>query len=416
MRVETLDILRCPFCGSPLSLIDNRALARTATHIESGVLGCQCCAFPIVAGVPVMISDDTTRAAMHQLEAGEHDAALLTALGLSNDRERTEAFHGWAASDRPPTYRQAMNLLSRDAEGEYFVYRFSDPTFLTASAVLEALTRHPRVRARKVLDLCGGSGHLTRLLGRLTSGDSTILADIYFWKLWVARRFMEPGCEAVCCNANHPLPFTRGSFSLAMCADAFPYIFQKRLMAEEMMRLAGEDGVVVMPHLHSSLGENFTAGMTLTPRGYADLFEPMTPRVFKDSVLLDTVLNGDPLDLTAAAPLETLAGEPSLTLIASRHADLFRTYGPRAASTAVEGALAVNPLYRVEHRNGASVLTLTFPTPEYEAEFGECKRYLPPTLTVAADLTVPFDAAALGDAYEELRRRYVIIDAPKHYI
>ncbi len=416
MHVGTLEILRCPFCGSACSLIDNRALARTATHIESGVLGCQCCAFPIVAGIPVMISDDTTRAAMHQLEAGDREAALFTLLGLSDDRGRADAFRALFGGDRAATYREAMALLSRDAEGEYFVYRFSDPTFLTASAVLEALTRHPRVRARKALDLCGGSGHLTRVLTGLNSHQDTMLADVAFWKLWVARTFMAPGCEAVCCNANHPLPFTRRSFSLAMCSDAFPYIFQKRLMAEEMMRVAGKDGVVVMPHLHSALGENFTAGMTLTPRSYLDLFEPLAPRLFKDSELLTEVLEGRPLDLSTEAPLDALVGEPSLTLIATHNADLFRIYEPRAVSSNIVGALAVNPLYRVEHSNGASVLTLTFPTPEYEEEFGECKRYLPATVRVPADLTAPFDASTLGADYPELRRRHVIIDAPRHYV
>jgi uncharacterized protein YbaR (Trm112 family) len=413
MRVEILDILRCPFCGSRFSLVDNRALERTPTHIESGVLACQCCAFPIVAGIPVMISDDATRSAMHELEAGERDRAFFTLLGLNDDPQRAARF---PALLEGATYREAMALLSRDAEGEYFVYRFSDPTFLTASAVLEALARHPRVRARKALDLCGGSGHLTRVLTGLTSPGDTILADIYFWKLWVARTFMAPGCETVCCNANHPLPFARRSFSLAMCSDAFPYIFQKRLMAEEMMRLAGEDGVVVMPHLHSSLGENFTAGMTLTPQGYVDLFEPLAPRLFKDSDLLTQVLDGKALALSSDAAPNALDGEPSLTLIATRHAEVFRDYQPREMLADVTGALAVNPLYRVERRQGASVLTLSFPTREYEEEFGACKRYLPPTVTVPADLTKPFDAAALGEAYEDLRRQYVIIDAPRNYV
>lgn len=416
MRVETLDMLRCPFCGSPLTLIHNRALERTDTHIDAGVLGCQCCAFPIVAGIPVMISDEPTRSAMHLLEAGAGEAALFVLLGVNDDSTRADRLRALLDGSRPATYREAMALLSRDAEGEYFVYRFSDPTFLTASAVLEGLARHPKVRARKALDLCGGSGHLTRVLTRLSSTEDTVLADIHFWKLWVARQFMAPGCEAVCCNGNHPLPFTRGSFSLVMCSDAFPYIFQKRLMADEMMRLAGEEGVVVMPHLHSALGENFTAGMTLTPRGYLDLFEPLSPRVFKDSELLAAVLEGGQLDLSVETSVDALAGEPSLTLIASHNAELFRTYEPQPASAEVVGALTVNPLYRVEHSNGASVLTLTFPTQEYEEEFGECKRYLPATVTVPADLTMPFDASTLGSAYEELRRRHVIIDAPPRFV
>jgi len=57
---------------------------------------------------------------------------------------------------------------------------------------------------------------------------------------------------------------------------------------------------------------------------------------------------------------------------------------------------------------------------KYEEEFGACRRYLPDTLTVAADLDGPLDPVALraklGDAvYDDLRRRLVLIDAPPGY-
>ncbi len=117
-----------------------------------------------------------------------------------------------------------------------------------------------------------------------------MLADLFFWKLWLARRFTSPGCEPVCCDANLPLPFAREAFSLVVLADAFPYIWHKRLLAEEMMRLSVPDGVVVMPHLHSALGENFSAGNTLTPAAYRDLFMARQPRLFSDELLLTQVL------------------------------------------------------------------------------------------------------------------------------
>lgn len=415
MRVDALHLLRCPFCGGRLSLVDNQALVRTDTEIASGVLGCACCAFPIVDGIPVMIADEATREAMHALEAGQGEAALFALLGLGGDADRAERFRALLASGDAATYRDAIAILSPDAEGTYFVYRFSDPTFLLASAVLEAVTRHPEIGSGRCLDLCGGSGHLTRVLAGLTSPDRTVLADLYFWKLWLARHFTAPGGTAVCCDANHPLPFARDAFTLAVCSDAFPYIWHKRLMADEMMRLAGRTGAVVLPHLHSALGENFTAGMTLTPEGYRDLFEPLGARLFRDSALLDQVLGGEPLDLGDDAAPESLAGEPSLTLIATARTDLFRAYEAPALVSEVRGELIVNPLYRVEHRDSSSTLTLSFPTGEYEAEFGECKRYLPATITLPGDVSKPFARAALGDQYAELLRRHVILDAPRRY-
>ena len=64
---------------------------------------------------------------------------------------------------------------------------------------------------------------------------------------------------------------------------------------------------------------------------------------------------------------------------------------------------------------GHESLTLTFPTPEYEAEFGECRRYLPDRITVGADLTGPILREALGAGYKELRDRRVLIDVPVGY-
>lgn len=414
MRIETLDVLRCPYCGTRPSLVSGPALVRTAGEIESGVLGCECCAFPIVAGIPVMVADAATRSAMHALEAGNGQRALFTLLGIDGDAGRAAAFAALLAAGTP-TYREAVGILSPDAEGQYFIYRFTDPTFLLARAVLAALAGDPHVRQRRTLDLCGGSGHLTRALGDLTAPDRTIVADLHFWKLWLARRVIAPGSDAICCDANHPLPFARGTFSLVVCSDAFPYLWHKRLVAEEMMRLAGEDGVVVLPHLHSALGENLSSGMTLTPRAYAALFEPLGPRLFRESVLGAHVLDGVPLDLAHDEVPEALEGEPAMTLIATRLDALFRVYPRVDAPASVSGTLMVNPLYRVERRGESSVLTLQFPTPEYEEEFAACKQYLPASLTVPVDLTAPIDASALGSRYAELRRRHVIIDAPPNF-
>src|SRR2546428_11658058 len=82
LQKHVLGPLRCPTVATRLTLVDNEALVRTGGRIESGVLGCECCAFPIVAGIPVMIADDTTRDAMHALEAGPHEEALFMLLGL----------------------------------------------------------------------------------------------------------------------------------------------------------------------------------------------------------------------------------------------------------------------------------------------------------------------------------------------
>ena len=419
MQDAFLDLLRCPFCGTRVSLVENEALVRAGSCIESGVLGCECCTFPIVAGIPVLIADDITRNAIDALEADRRDEALLMLLALEGKGTRADAFRALLARGARPTYRDALAILSLDAEATYFAHRFSDPTYVTAEALLQAIGQQQWSIAPRALDLCGGSGHVTRVLMGLQSvmgmpTPSTVLADLSFWKLWLARRFTSPGCAAVCCDANHPLPFVPNTFSLVMLSDAFPYIWHKRLAADEMMRLAGPDGVVVLPHLHSALGENFSAGNPLTPVAYRDLFASQQPRLFSDERLLTELLVDRRVDLTHDVTPAELGSEPSFTLIASRRADLFRRYDV-PVEQGVIGELRVNPLYRIERRGSSSILTLTFPTPEYEEEFGGSRRYLPDTVTLDADLSGPIVPATLGSAYEDLRRRRVVIDAPPQY-
>jgi len=411
MHLSVLAWIRCPFCGTSLSLVESSPLVRAGDVVESGVLGCECCAYPIVDGIPVLIADDTTRAAMHALEAGESSRALHILLGL--DDQRAADFEALRRDQERLSYRTCIEVLSPDPEGTYFVYRFSDPTYVMAQSVLQAVCLSGRATG-PALDLCGGSGHLTREICALKPDDDVVLADVFYWKLWLARVFTAPRCIPICCDANNPLPFDRGTFGLTVLSDAFPYIWHKRLLADEMVRSLASGGTLVMPHLHSSLGENFSAGMTLTPASYRDLFAAVQPRLFADQVLLDGILERGEVDLTSAAPVDALGTTPSITLVASPHTEIFaRRALPVPAP--VEGELRVNPLYEIHPANGHTELVLRFPNAEYEAEFGDCRRYLPESTRVPGDARGALTLEALGDEAVRLRRRRVVLDVPPRY-
>ena len=289
----------------------------------------------------------TTRPAprCHALERGDRDEALATALDVS----RTEAAElARAAGAAALTYREAIAVLAPDAEGTYFLHRFSDPTFVSAEALVRVLGGVAPAGG-PWLDLCGGTGHLAHALAGAEEEPGparaeTVIADLYFWKLWLATHITTPAAGAVCCSADAPLPFTSDRFSMVVLMDAFPYIWHKRLCADEMMRVARPDGVVALPHLHSSEGENYAAGDPLSPSAYRDLFAPFRPALLSDARLLDGLLDDACLDLADDRSPEQLHGEPSLTLVASRQAGARRrASAPEPA--AVAGALRVNPLY-----------------------------------------------------------------------
>ena len=416
MDLSLLELLRCPYCGARLSLVDNISLKRVRSTIDCGVLGCECCAFPVVSGIPTLMANDRTREAVRALEAGHHETALFILLDLA-DKTRSTAFRRLLANDSKPTYRDALDVLSCDAEGTYFIYRFSDPTYLTAETLLRTVTQH-QAKSKHWLDLCGGSGHLTRVFTDINQNRKAdcfnVLVDVTFWKLWLAARFTAPECTPVCCDANHPLPIVDDIFQMILLSDAFPYIWHKRLLANEMTRVIDSDGLIVMPHLHSALGDNLSAGNTLTPASYQNLFQQFQPRLFSDNRILSDVLNNRILDLSQSMSPSELGTEPALTLIASRDENVFRKYEIPEPQH-ISGELRVNPLYQISHQGDCSVLTLVFPSTEYEEEFRAVRRYLPETITLNGSIGSTVAPETLGHNAAELRRRRILLDMPHHY-
>ena len=224
MHTGLLDLLRCPYCGGALELITSHFHRLDAGGVRDGIIGCECCTFPVVDGIPVMHLTEPGPAAAAAIQAGEPDRALLAMIGVS-DTARGETFLALAA-DPSATYKAIIEALGPDIEGGYFLYRFSDPTFVVAEAVVHAVAGTVLGGRGRALDTCGGSGHLTRVLAR--HADTTVLADLFFAKIWLARRFTAPSCLPVCCDGNRALPFARGVFDLAMCTDALMYIWEKR--------------------------------------------------------------------------------------------------------------------------------------------------------------------------------------------
>lgn len=415
MHTSTLDILRCPYCGGGLELVTSMYHARRGDEIDCGILGCACCIFPLVAGIPVMHLLPASEAARAHVEAGRPQLAFGAMVGFGDD-PRTARLAEMARSEAA-TFRDVVQALGPDFEGGYLLYRFTDPTYITAHAVVRAVAGTVLRGTRRAVDLCGGTGPLTRALVGLSTA-TPIVADLYFSKVWLARRFTIPGCDAVCCDGNAPLPFARGAFGYAMVSDAFMYIWTKRQCVGELERLVdggAEPGAVVINHTHNQLVWSPSHGQTLTPDGYRKLFETIPVRVIADSRLFADVLRGGPLDLGTQDSPEALAAEASLTLIASRDERVFRQHPVEPAGHA-GGTFQINPLYAVRQDEGQLHLTLTFPDRDYEEEFGACRLYLPEEATVdAAALRALQAGGSIDGPLADLVRRRVIVDLPHRY-
>jgi uncharacterized protein YbaR (Trm112 family) len=413
--VNTLDVLRCPYCGGRLELVESLFHRRSADAIDDGILGCYCCIFPIVDGIPVLHLQPAATIARDHVQAGRPDLARRAMFGL-DDPAQAEIFERVIASETA-TYRETVDALGPNFEGGYFLYRFSDPTFVVAQAVVRALGRTVLAGRRRAIDICGGSGHLTRSLLEFSS-PPPILADLYFAKIWLARRFTAPGCEPVCCDGNSPMPFARGAFGLAMCTDAFMYIWTKRQMVGEMERLVdgAEPGAVLIGHTHNERTWSPSHGQPLPPEGYAALFETIAPRLFAEGGLFADVVDAGALDLSRRDAGETLDRDPALTIIATRHPGVFARHAVDAVQRAT-GEFRLNPLYAADADGDPVRLRLRFPSDDYEQEYGACRRYLPDDVSIAR---AALDAlgrpgAPLPPALADLARRRVVLDLPARY-
>ena len=412
MRSDTFEVLRCPYCGGRLELVTSSFHRADAAEIVDGILACHCCVFPVIDGIPVMHLGDPAPAARDQIEAGRPDLARRAMLNLEG--EYVARFEAVAAS-ATATYRDALAALGPAYEARYFLYRFSDPGYVVAHPLIRAIARIV-VDGGRVIDLCGGSGHLTRSLMDL-SAKPPVLADLYYAKLWLARRFTAPGCEAVCCDGNSPFPFARAAFRFAICADAFMFIWTKRQFVQEMLRIVdeGRDGeAAAITHTHNQLQWSPSLGQPLPPQGYLDLFEALPARLFSEAALFADVMRGGPLDLSRRDSQEALDADPALMIIASRDERVFQ---PQLVdhAPAARGELRINPLYEIQDLGSALKLRLAFPDEDYAAEFGACREYLPEALTLDRASVAAMAAGTLTPELEAFVRRRVILDLPRRY-
>jgi uncharacterized protein YbaR (Trm112 family) len=413
MHADLLEILRCPYCGSRLELVRSLFHRVDGDTISDGVLGCECCVFPVVDGIPVLHLHPASVAAREHVEAGRPGLALRSMVGVDGE---TEAEQFEAATTSPAsTFKDIVAALGPRFEGGYFLYRFSDPTFVVADAVVRSVAGTALRGGGRALDICGGSGHLTRALVPLSS-PAPVLADLFFPKIWLARRFTAPGAIPVCCDGNSPLPFVRGAFDFAMCADAFMFIWTKRQFVAEMCRaVAGSPrATVLINHTHNQLVWSPSHGQALTPSGYRNLFEGVAPRVLAESRLFADVVRGDGLDLGQADDLEVLNREAALTLIASEVGDVFAVH-PIQSPQASGGEWRINPLYDVREETSRIHATLRFPSADYEDEYRACREYLPDEVSID---TAGLKALQEGGSPESMRewvRRRVVVELPKKY-
>jgi SAM-dependent methyltransferase len=295
----------------------------------------------------------------------------------------------------------------------YFYFRLGQPRHLVALS-FASLIRQP---TSPLLDLACGCGHITRSLLARAHGQPVIGVDNAFLGLYIAKRWIAPEAEYVCCIVDTSLPFADGTFSVAFCSDAFHYLANKASIMRELTRVTQPDGLMQLVWVHNALVRRPHDGLPLPPQGYQALLVDIPHRLIADDDVLRRYRQKQGPPLAHAAEARDLAQAPLLSIVASQRQETFQDYGTFQDWPHAEGRLTLNPLYAVEGRDalGNTHLRRVFPSVFYAEDHVECKDYLPETVEVPREVWTSHTAGKRTPQMERLIEQCVLLGAPDCY-
>ncbi|MDQ1033791.1 SAM-dependent methyltransferase [Streptomyces sp. V3I8] len=361
--------------------------------------------WPVVAGIPWLRTgrEELRERAVRGIEEGDPDSAALVLLADADDW-----WDGPVPSPgtlrgalRAACLREAVSLLGMGRVGDYFLHRWSDPTWL---AVLALTARHSPgsgPAALPVLELACGAGHLLRQLELRGHRDLTGV-DVVFAKLWLARHFVAPRARLVCADVTAPWPLPPpGRPAYVACHDALYFLPHKAEVVRRAVEYAAGGGVV-LGHCHNSLVPGPVSGLPLDPDGWRSLLPGAL--CYDDADLTRALLEQRvPQPRTAAE----LAGSEAVALVATPPPPA--GYGPFAPDRPVPGRpLRPNPLYH----DGV----LRWPGDRWRDEYGPgAAAYLPDRVDLSPGLLADARAGRLTCEVTALARCRVLLDLPERW-
>jgi ubiquinone/menaquinone biosynthesis C-methylase UbiE len=454
MQVSWLRWLCCPFCGGSFS---PSAGDRGTGELDYAVLSCHCSHYPVVAGIPILQhgpfggARHTVAEVIALIQTGRHREALLALLapysralawlqrlaaiqglrrldglaaawGRRRGRQQVAALwpdHGslrTACAALEGYFRQG----GRPANYHYFAFRFAHPRYLAALAFTNLLHQP----GRPLLDLACGCGHLLHHLAPRAAGQSAIGVDTSFLGLYMAKHWIAPAAEYVCCTADTALPFPDGTFAAVFCSDAFQYVVNKATCMRELRRLTQPAGFMVLNALPNARLQDTHALLKrtpyrrpLSPEGYQQLVADMPHCLVATRDVLGQYLHKHGPELKPSGDLTPLADAPFVSLVASHRPEVFRAPGPFDTWPHAEGCLGVNPLYVHEDPTGPGTVRLrrTFPSRLYALEYADFPEYLPEAVEVRAEIFTDLAQGKRPPELEELLEQCVVLGMPPGY-
>ena len=386
---QFLSTLQCPACSGEFSFAP---VASASGQGRYGILSCRCSKYPVLDDVPVLMkgaigiighwndgvihAGPTVQDLVGALERGATVDALIECLVFPRKfpmQGRLTRAHLWPASLSTKAglawtragLRQLLGRTGTLAEdvfrffysrrsgnnpylSEYFLNRFVLPRYLSAMALVQRIDASDRA----VLDIACGYGHFEHYLTRRRRSMPAVGVDFNFYQVWGAKKWVAPDAWFACCDAGVPLPFKAGSFSAAICSDAFTNLPDQQLLVDEVERVAP-----MRPAIYARVGNkevgppNPPGGGEMRPAAYWDLFGRSQARYFADDALWKHYLmRSNPL-AQEPVPLADLRWEKYLSFV--RHPEALSAQGEEEGTWCHGvGKLALNTVVSITADQG----------------------------------------------------------------
>ena len=435
--------MHCPECGGVLEIE-----REVAAEPFSAVLRCQCARHAVIDGVICLRAGGGGRpglgSAVSRLERGDVEGALVEALlpsGRALVRRVAERLRergapvpevlrgaGRGALRRMirgrDTFARTLPVIRNRLYADYLLHRWANPSFLAAVPVLAMAgslsgAQEESGRSPRVLDVAGGCGHAAHLILRLAPGCSVILTDHDFSNLFLARRFFGREIVCVCLDGERDLPFAESSIDAVVCSDALHYIEHKRELIGRLRRVARDEALWLVPHLHNALRDNPTPGWPMSPDELGELLGFAERRVLDERAVLARFAEDCTIDLSAQPDRERVGAAAAWSVIGSAGADLWRAHDLSDVWLGDAGGLRLNPICRREQGGREEVYRVAWPNPHFEGECRHATAVLPEEIRVTPGLIGRVEAGEIPpgcrDEVDRLRRRFVLVPLPERY-
>ncbi len=362
--------------------------------------------WPVIDGIPYLRTgrNSLIAAVLDHLDHDQTEDALVLLLADQDDwwtgpPADPEALRRLVRERESASLREAVEWLGWGRVGDYFVNRWTDPTFLAGLSLLEAHWNSPVC----AFELACGIGHYLRELKR--RGVKVAGADVVFAKLWVARHWVVgEKAQLVCFDAASPnWPIPESPVDLVICNDAFYFLDDKPGILACLRQTAGEEGWLALSHIHNSGQPGFSAGKAISSAEIEELFPDGL--VYDDAELTRALVEArapqprEPRHLLACEAFSVVAG-PGMRPAPRALVDGITLPPPNAA-------LHLNPLYAPDDGGFA----IRWPSERYEAEYASLATY-----PLHSDGPEAIDWAGKLDAPETDRvRRREYVDLPERW-